>query len=77
MCSVRKLINNNVFSLQNSISLDAMRPTLFFAVLTVLSLPYKCHAKNIDQCPAQPAIYGKALKGYTFKTLVTSSSKEC
>ena len=53
------------------------RLKLFFAVLTVLSLPYKCHGKTADQCPAQPAIYGKALKGYTFKTLVTSSSLEC
>ena len=50
---------------------------MFFAVLTVLSFFYKCHGKTADQCPAQPAIYGKALKGYTFKTLVTSSSLEC
>ena len=54
-----------------------MRPKLFLAALTVLSLPCKCHGKTADQCPAQPAIYGKALKGYTFKTLVTSSSFEC
>ena len=54
-----------------------MHSQLFFAVLTALALPYKCHGKTADQCPAQPAIYGKALKGYTFKTSVTSSSTEC
>ena len=54
-----------------------MRRKLFFAVLTVLLLSCKCHGKTANQCPAQQAIYGKALKGYNFKTLVSSSSFEC
>jgi len=54
-----------------------MCPKLFFSILTVLALLYKCHSKTADQCPAEPAIYGKALKGYTFKTSVLPSSIGC
>ena len=36
-----------------------------------------CHGVTAYQCPAQEPIYGKALKGYTFKTLISSSTFEC
>ena len=55
-----------------------MRPNwVLFAVLCFVAFSYKCHGKTAGQCPAEQAIYGKALKGYTFKTLASSSSFEC
>ena len=50
---------------------------LLFAVLSFLALSWKCHGESADQCPAQQPIYGKALKGFTFKTLVSTSEFEC
>ena len=47
------------------------------AMLLFLASSYKCQGKAADRCPTEQPIYGKALKGYTFKTLVTSSSFEC
>ena len=54
-----------------------MRPRLSSTVLTFLTLTYKCHSETADQCPAQQPIYGKALKGFAFKTLVATSEFEC
>ena len=54
-----------------------MCPKLLFAVLSFLALSWKCHGEAADQCPAQQPIHGKALKGFTFKTLVSSSPLEC
>ena len=34
-----------------------------------------CHSS--DQCPSEELVYGKALKGYTLKTLHNSSTFEC
>ena len=36
-----------------------------------------CHVRAAGQCPAQEPIYWKALKGYTFKTLLGSSPFGC
>lgn len=47
------------------------------AGLLFLALSYKCQGKTADQCPAEQPIYGKALKGYIFKSLVSSSSFGC
>ena len=54
-----------------------MHPRLSFAVLTFLMLTHKCHGETADQCSAQQPIYGKALKGFTFKTLVATTELEC
>ena len=54
-----------------------MIPKLRLAIFFLLALSYKCHGKTADQCTAEQPIYGKALKGYTFNTLVTSSSIGC
>ena len=54
-----------------------MCPKLLFAVLSFLLLSWKCHGEAADQCPAQQPIHGKALKGFTFKTLMSSSAFEC
>ena len=50
---------------------------LLFGVLSFLVLSWKCHREFADQCPAQQPIYGKALKGFTFKTLESTSEIEC
>ena len=50
---------------------------LTLAVFLFLASSYKCQGKTADQCPAEQPIYGRALKGYTFKSLVASSSLEC
>ena len=47
------------------------------AVSLFLASFYKCQGRPDDQCPSEQPIYGKALKGYTYTTLVTSSSFEC
>ena len=54
-----------------------MNPKLMLVMLLFLASSYKCQGKAADQCPTEQPIYGKALKGYTFKTFVTSSSFEC
>ena len=54
-----------------------MCPKLLFAVLSFLTLSWKCHGEAADQCPAQQPIHGKALRGFTFKTLMSSSAFEC
>ena len=36
-----------------------------------------CHGVTAEQCPTPEPIHGKALKGYTFKTLQNLSSFEC
>ena len=54
-----------------------MSPNPTLAMLLFLASSYKFHGKTADRCPAEQPIYGKALKGYTFKTLVTSSLLEC
>ncbi|XP_078363263.1 uncharacterized protein LOC144647339 [Oculina patagonica] len=54
-----------------------MRPTQLFAVLFFLALSWKCHGEAADQCPAQQPIYGKALKGFTFKSLVSPTAFGC
>ena len=54
-----------------------MRPRHFFTVLAILLLSYKCCVESADHCPAQQPVYGMALKGFTFKTLVATSEFEC
>lgn len=56
--------------------LVAMHP-LLFTVFPLFALYRKCHGQTADQCPAQQPIYDKALKGYTFKTVVSSSAFDC
>ena len=48
-----------------------------FTVLLLFALCCKCQGETADQCPAQQPIYGKALKGFTFKTLVSPSAFGC
>ncbi len=50
---------------------------LMFTVFSLFALYRKCHGQTADQCPAQLSIYDKALKGYTFKTVVSSSAFDC
>ncbi|XP_078370821.1 uncharacterized protein LOC144654536 [Oculina patagonica] len=50
---------------------------LMFTVFSLFALYRKCHGQTADQCPAQLPIYDKALKGYTFKTVVSSSAFDC
>ena len=57
--------------------LVAMRPKLLFVVLSVLALSRKCHSEAAVQCPAQQPIYDGALKGFTFRSLMLTSSFEC
>ena len=48
------------------------------AVLFILILSLeKYHGEIAEQCPAQQPIYGEALNGFTFKTLLSSSAFGC
>ena len=84
LCVLRKTkritMLNNIFSFcyrNVSLSPVAMYLNLFLAVFSAFALPRMCHGVSADQCPAQEPIYWKALKGYTFKTLMSSSPFEC
>ncbi len=57
--------------------LVAMHPLLFTAFPLFALYQNKCYGQTADQCPAQLPIYDKALKGYTFKTVVSSSAFDC
>ena len=46
-------------------------------VYSISALYRKYYGEAADQCPAQQPIDGKALKGFTFKTAVSSSEFEC
>ena len=54
-----------------------MHLKLFFAVPSLFALSRMCHDVTTDQCPAQEPIYGKALTGFTFKTLLGTSAFGC
>ena len=60
-----------------SLSPVAMYSNLILAICSFLTLSWMCHGISADECPAQELIYWKALKGYTFKTLLGSSPFEC
>ena len=55
----------------------AMNPRQMLAMVVFLASSFKCQGKTAVQCPSGQPIYGKALQGYTFKTLVTPSSFGC
>ena len=57
--------------------LVTMRPKLLFAVLAGLALSSKIYGESAGQCPTKEPIYGKALKGFTFKILVSTTEFEC
>ncbi|XP_078363274.1 uncharacterized protein LOC144647348 [Oculina patagonica] len=52
-----------------------MTPKLLLAVSVFVV--FFCCGAAADQCPAQQKIHGKALKGYTFKTLVSPTAFGC
>jgi len=54
-----------------------MNPKQMSVMLLFLASSHKCQGKTAEQRPAEQPIYGKTLKGYTFKTLVTSSLFGC
>lgn len=50
---------------------------LLFGVSLIVILSRMCHGVTADKCPAQEPFHGKALKGFTFKTLQETSAFEC
>ena len=50
-------------------------PLYVISFLSMLSR--MCHGVTAEQCPTPEPIHSKALKGYTFKTLLNLSSFEC
>ena len=58
-------------------SLSSYNASEFFFRLCLFALSQMCHVVAAGQCPAQEPIYWKALKGYTFKTLLGSSPFGC
>ena len=54
-----------------------MHRKLLFVVAFFLVLSWRCHGEAADQCPPKQSILGKALKGFTFKTLLSPSAFEC
>ena len=50
---------------------------LLYVISFLFMLSWMCHGVTAEQCPAPEPIHSKALKGYTFKTLLNLSLFEC